>query len=181
MPNLIPQKEKRIIYNNYRAKIVSFWLVGMMISVLLGAILLLPSYFLTISKLKESNENVEVLKKSVNYQESRHTEEEISNTNKYIKILLQRASGNSIDKYLAKIISLTPSGVHIDSIGYHLVDLKNAEIFLAGESGSREKMIAYVDALKDSNMFIKVDLPIGNLAKEKEITFNLTLSLDLNQ
>lgn len=181
MANLIPQKEKRSIYSSYRNKIISFGLVGLIVSILFGAILLLPSYFLTISKLKEARASLEVLKKSVDYQKSRNTEEEIINTNRYVEILSGRDFNISADEPLKKIISLAPSGLDITSVNYRSIDSSKAEILVSGQSSTREKIISYADLLRGSGLFSKVDLPIGNLAKDKDITFNLSLSVDLKQ
>jgi hypothetical protein len=175
MPNLLPQKEKKSLENQYYSKLIILGFIGLVITALLSGILLFPSLLLSKAKLEAVNYELEVLKLSVGHQESRNIEQEINKINIYSRAANALIKSPVINDYLDEILSAQPQGLKIKTINYRKVSANGAELTLAGNSSTRERLVLFVEELKNNERFSKVELPISNLAKDRDVDFNLTI------
>ena len=51
-------------------------------------------------------------------------------------------------------------------------------LFIGGESLNRDSLIAFSESLKSVNKFINVDLPLANLAKNRDVDFDIKVELN---
>ena len=184
MINLLPLKEKQKIYQLYfiRLSIVSSFLL--LIALIVGIVLLLPSLFLSVVKEHSSAERVLLARKALSLEEGRNVEAIITSVNKKISILTL-ASGVSLtlSKAFRAIIDRQPEGLKIIGLLYEkdvLGDTGRGKIFIRGISSGRDALIAFADLLKKELLFSEVDLPVSNLIKSEDITFLITVFLNEN-
>ena len=108
----------------------------------------------------------------------------ISSTTNFIKSLnLKLSIMNSALEYpkvlpiVNVILSKKTGSIHIDQFFYNTVSNATSTLTLGGVSNTRESLVSFVKNLKDSGRFKAVNLPISNLAKDKNINFLINLTV----
>lgn len=79
--------------------------------------------------------------------------------------------------FVDTVISNKTSSISITEFSYESTATSSATFVLSGVSSSRESLVSYVKRLEGTKLFKKVDLPIGNLAKDKNIEFTINLTI----
>lgn len=175
MPNLLPEDEKKKLFNDYRAKIISASLAALFLIIIIALILLAPSYYLSLSKLEDEKNNLATLEESLSYRESRNTEEELKKTEDMIAAISTYLSKASSERDFGASLSAAPNGVAILSLSWRAVSEQESEITISGLAENRESLLAFSKNLENVKGFLKVDLPISNLAKETQAPFVITV------
>lgn len=184
MINLLPLKEKKKIYQLYfiRLSIVSLFLL--LIVLIVGTVLLLPSLFLSVVKERSAAERVLLAREALSLEEGRNVEAIIASVNKKIGILaLAPGVSATLNKAFRTIIDRQPEGLKITGLLYEkdvLGDTGRGKIFIRGISSERDALIAFADLLKKESLFSEVDLPVSNLIKSEDIAFSITVFLNEN-
>ncbi len=76
----------------------------------------------------------------------------------------------------AIVINKTP-GITLNQFLYTSVQTDEASISLGGVAVSREALVLFSKTLEQTKIFKTVDLPVSNLAKDKNIEFTINLTL----
>jgi hypothetical protein len=79
--------------------------------------------------------------------------------------------------FLAQILSAQPRGAGLNSVNFEPRD-GVIKISINGQAGVRTDMVTYENNLKSIPQFKNVDLPLSNLTKDTNVTFQITLETD---
>lgn len=181
MPNLLPEDEKKKLFNDYRGKIISTSLAGLFLVVIVAIILLAPSYYLSHAKLEAEKVKLGNLEQSLSYRESRNTEEELKKTEDFIEAISAYLQKKNLEKDFEDSLSASPNGVAIYSLSWRSVSAVESEITISGLAQTREALLSFSKNLEKVKNFTKVDLPISNLAKETEVMFVVTVTASTSE
>lgn len=102
----------------------------------------------------------------------------IKSLNQKMLILESTLEYPKVEPFINSIIAKKTSTISIKEFDYTSSDKDSAVITLQGMSVTREALVAYVKRLEALGVFASVDLPISNLAKDKNISFLLTLIVE---
>jgi hypothetical protein len=185
MFNVLPENLKQIIRTEYKQR---FWIVSsvLVLGVELCAILFLaPSLVVSTYKEKDLLSTIAVVSSSaapsitlpVSSDENKSRNLSIPETNQLLKIIDTELKYPKNSPYLDSILSLKMEGITIDQFSYTSTDSTHAEISLSGRSSTRESLASFVKSLKASKRFSSVDLPVSNLAKDKNIDFSISIKI----
>lgn len=163
------------------ARLFAITIFYIFISGIFALILLIPAYILSVSKEEFASSRLEVLKKSVNYRASTDIEKTLDKTNDDIKEVANFTDKYFIEDHISFILNARKNGVRINNLGYRKIDESHSEISLSGISDSRDSLLLYVETLKSNESFGEIDLPISNLAKERDIDFSLKFQAEMKQ
>jgi len=105
------------------------------------------------------------------------TTENIKSLNSQLSIMDKALSYPEIIPYLDAVLSKRSKTINISGISYAVSDSKNAVLTIDGTSGTREALVSFVKNLQALGMFKTVDLPISNLAKDKDLTFSIKITI----
>jgi hypothetical protein len=175
--NLLPKQYKDNLKEGFKRR---FWVATLFtaaISFLLGFIMLLPAYFLIPKNLGEAEE---VLYVDVNDIESAsHFLSLPERIDFKLRFLQNNLGGPSITGIFAEIVSDLPEGVVLDSVSFEKDPSRGdkipMQVSISGNSASRESLISFSNALRESAIFTEVNLPVSNLARERDLPFSMQM------
>jgi len=176
MSNLLPKKNKKRIRTEYLLRLLITFMILSALTLVFSFIFLIPSYLLSGERAKVATGEVNSLKNQLEQRQKEETSLALFSTNEEIEVLNLSLSPN-----LTKAISLIISEIGV-SIGIHSFTFAESSkgektIFIGGEARNRDSLIEFTKALENLNQFARVELPVSNLAKNKDINFNISLIL----
>lgn len=175
--NLLPITEKDNLKKGFNLRFITLLSILVSVAFILGIIMLSPSYFLIKGNLVTATVN------SVAEDQDKEMEKEILELPTEIDIKLKflqahMASKKTTDS-LSKVISNLPGKVSLNTISFkrnqNEKEKKGVTISIFGIASDRESLVAFDTALKTSNTFSTVDIPVSSLTKDKNLPFSANL------
>ncbi len=181
MTNLLPQQEQVNIKKEYKHRRLVVIFSALVVMFVVSAGFLVPSFMLSNVKLREVSFDAE---------QARRASEDLQKTKSVSSALLKDAEKKLslliVDKNKNKndasdVIRLVTDNksdrVRIQSITYEMGKDKIAgKMTVAGIAKDRDSLTEFVKILESQKLFTKVDLPVSNFAKDKDINFSISIS-----
>lgn len=177
---LLPENEIKKLKREYRTRLVIFMLFFMSCAVLFGIAALAPGYILSYSLEKDALDKLDVLQKSRQTSGSNNMIKELADSNKIINKLKDYKTSIPFSSIISKIISYKPSGVSIRSFDVSsLTEEASSTInaVIQGKASSRESLVLFRDKISSDPLVEKVELPVSDLAKSKDISYSIKISI----
>ena len=177
MINLIPPQAKKIVLREYWLRVVAAWLLLLSFVLFALATLSFPTYLL-IEQLNQSlvSDIQAVAAKQVSYSEIENT---VKNINALVNHLNTNREQVKFSSLLAKLDAIDDSHVTLDQFVFVEEQDVLKKIELIGHADTRSDLSAFRDAVEKSEEFDAVELPISNLAKDKDLSFSMDVFLAL--
>jgi hypothetical protein len=176
MINLIPPTAKKSLKFEYWIRVFSVWLLIWATTLIIGASLLLPTYVLIGSQIVAFSESAALASEKVNnYQNVSKT---LVQSSQQARFALNESELPAISDYVDSLKSLEGSDIIISRISVRRDADGLQPIQVSGEAESRQSLASFRDRIVAEETVMEVDLPISNLAQDKEIFFNLTVLLN---
>ena len=166
--NLLPSREKELIWFEEARRIVFFFTMLVVIILLIGSVLLIPSFVTLFSGQRELNA---LIKKEEKVSEDLGVQE--------VMALAKEAylSAQALCEYLSEppraaalfeklLATVTPYVVLSD-----LEVKKTGQITLTGVALTRQELLNFEKRLRDSGILQEISFPISNIIKETNINF----------
>ena len=176
MFNLLPDILKARLKSEYRLRhliVILGFVIFLQITFL---IFLSPSWVITFYKEKDAVSMTNLANQSVSSTTSASLSAVIVGTNDKLKVLNNSLQYLKVTNLMNVIISNKTSSISVSEMSYTSTNASSTDIIIGGVSLSREALVSFVKKLKDSKLFSKVDLPVSNLAKDKNIQFSINIS-----
>lgn len=173
MINLIPPSAHTQVKREYWIRVISVWLVLIGTAFLIVALLNLPVYVLVRSQL--SSYLQEYNQASDESESFKASEFEIQKSNEIAKLLAKADSVTPFSTIITELEALTSSGVKISDFSLSRQNGEISSISINGQASSRLALTQFKDAVEASPLFESVTLPLSNLAKDKDISFSITI------
>jgi hypothetical protein len=179
--NLLPPKEKENLKKGLKLRsliLISFIMAAFF---LIGLIMLLPPYFLTLGNLsKVSSEN------NVSGEENATSTKQLLNLpveiNSKLKLLQSVSSEMSVMGSVSSVIKYLPMGVKLNSISFRKDQVYKEKtgviILISGVAIDRDSLVNFSTLLKESNLFSAVDVPVSSLTKESNLPFSMNIFIE---
>lgn len=176
MINLIPGNAKKSITLEYWLRVSTSWFFLWAATFLVAIFILVPAYVLI-------NIQVSVYENSAKIAQERITSyEEVSNSLKnaseQAKLIVDGTKQTMMNEYIALFEQLQYPGIELSKVALARSDKGVTPVILDGRAVDRESLAAFRDRLLAEPTVEAVDLPISNLAKDKDIQFTLTVTMD---
>ena len=175
MINLIPLRARADVKAEYWIRVVSVWLFLIGFALLITAVLLFPSLSLVQSQL-EVYENSYIHASEEN-ESNKKLESSISVANKVAQKLVQAGDSRLFTELLSDIDTAADSTITLESVLIGRVDGGVDAIQITGNADSRGALVHFRDALEVYDSFVSIELPLSNLAKDRDIPFNITVTV----
>lgn len=177
MINLIPSQQKKKIKKLFylRFGVVVFIVLGL--ATVINAVLIAPSFFY-LNLQKKIVENQLASTNEISSEEKENASVLLADLSKKIELIksTQKSKFLVSEEVIKKVINTKTDGIKINEISYEgLQDKKFIEI--KGEALSRENLIFYKNNLEKNTEFSKVDLPVSNFIKSRNIPFSLKIDI----
>lgn len=176
MINLIPPKAKKIVIREYWTRVFVVWLFMLSIVLLIMAFLSVPTYILLRSLESAMASQIDYAKaEQGSYKELERT---IKNTNALVNHLNLNEEQLSFSALLSELDAVAGPLVTLTQFGFIEEEGVLKQVSLLGQADTRVLLSTFRDKLEAHEAFASVDLPISNLAKDKDITFSMKVSLE---
>jgi uncharacterized SAM-dependent methyltransferase len=178
MINLIPPQAKKGVVREYWTRVVSVWFYSWAAALLGGVLIMLPAYVLIksqVSVYEESAKNAS--EKVANFED---VSKGLTNSNQQADKLLSGFKQSQVSQRLQTLRSLEVNGIVLSEIFVSRIDEAYEPIKLTGSAEDRQALATFRDRLLALPDVASVDLPISNLAKDRDIQFSLTVVIKKN-
>lgn len=175
--NLLPPKEKEALRQSLKTRSLALGMFLVAVAFLAGSIMLLPSYFLALGNFYR-----------VSSEDSSLTIHDESQVKALLNLpqeigdklgLVASSERLPTTDYISAIVESLPQDVKLDSLSFargHSREEENGTLVsVSGEASSREALMLFSNALKESGRFLSVDVPVSNLAKDKDLPFSIKI------
>lgn len=175
--NLLPSNEKNDLKKGLRLRFFVILNTLIIISFLLGTAVLVPAYVLIRNDLSFATKNSSTeLADEATVQDLLKVPNEIDTKVKFIQSnLTEQRTIESIKL----VTDLLPKKVSLQSISFSRrlaeKDKKGVAINIFGVSMDRESLVSFANALRDSQHFSSVDVPVSSFTKDKDLPFTINL------
>lgn len=176
---LLPSQELRLLKKEYRIRVTIYMMFFLSFVILLGICALLPAYIYSYSQERALLARLGELQKSRASRGADEIKKELSDSTELINRLKNHKSPIVYSSLVSQVIGYKTSGVGIKSIS---VKVENPQatttqvvIIVQGVAGSRESLIQFRDRLEADPLVTKVELPISDLAKSKNISYSIKI------
>lgn len=148
-------------------------------AVLIGIVSLIPAYFFSYTQEKEVLSSLASLQKGRQERGTNTILSELAESNKIIKTLKGQNKNVIYSDIISQIIHQKPSGLTINSFNVVTVNSSSTvpvDVSLQGKASTRDALIKFKNNVEASAFVTKVDLPISDLAKNKDLSFSMKIS-----
>lgn len=175
MRNLLTNQFKKTLRQEYLLRLVGVggWVV--IIGMVIGTLSLLPSYFLTDTRHDGLTQRYRVVQASIASLTEDTSKAPLAKLKQKLDVLSQDKEENRLTEALLAVLAKRGEAIDITSFAYGKM-AGSTNLKIRGVAGSRDALLSFKKALEQDGRFEKVDLPVSNLAKEKDIAFDLTLT-----
>lgn len=171
MFKLLPEEARARVAGEYKLRRTVMMLTALVVVFAMALIGLFPSYML--SKVKQTEAGALAPASS-----GKEGEWSIwlLDFNRKLDILSTSAEEEKISAFIEKVIAEKRAGIHLTQFNWKKIG-ETATLSLKGISDDRQTLLSFESRLKDSGHFSQVTLPVSNLVKERDLGFQIELSV----
>lgn len=176
MINLLPIDEKRGFDKTYALRFAAVVFFLLSVGMIVAYILLVPSFFLTITKERLVKNERELVEKSQEFIAFEDLRETVRIINERIMVM-DRSREPLVHEYLiTKLLLLKTDNILLTSIAYS----KNGEdlqVELRGQARDRVSLVAFTQILERDDFIDVVSAPVSNYVSADNLNYVLQLAL----
>lgn len=176
MINLIPSNAKKSITLEYWIRVCTAWFFLWSTALLFGVVALIPAFLLINIQVSVFESSAKIAQESV--ESYAQVTKSLETSTSQAKLIVDARSVPVINDYISLFESLQGPSIELTKITINRSDKGIEPVSLAGTAFDRESLAAFRDRLLADPAVTAVDLPISNLAKDKDIQFTLTVTID---
>jgi hypothetical protein len=170
MFKLLTEESRATVSREYKLRRVVLIVTSLSLVLAVALVGLFPSYIL--SQVKQAEAGA-----MSNQQEGKEDLEAwLQEFNGKLRALSAGIAPARASADIEKVLSLKGAGIRITQLKWNEGDAE-AKLSLMGVANDRQTLLSFEKRLKDSGKFSAVMLPVSNLAKERDINFQIDLSL----
>ena len=175
MINLLPLAAKKQVRREYWVRVATAWLMLWTVALFVGASILLPAYVLVGSQISvyelsadEASEQVE------SYQEVRSA---LTAASEQARLVVDEAELPVMSKLIDVFEDEQGTDIEFTELQLSREGTDIAPVSISGVAADRQALASFRDRLLALEQVSTVDLPISNLASDRDIKFTLTVTL----
>jgi Tfp pilus assembly protein PilN len=175
MINLIPASAKKKLLKAYWSRVFTVWFLVWTTALLVGISLVIPTWVLISTQvagfIKTASSTTQ------NIVEFEQAQADITRANKQAFFLLEENNSLKMSERLNLFYDLRGEGVQINEIKINREGINIKSAIVSGTAESRQALSDYRNRLLESKFITEAQLPISNLAQDKDIKFSLTINI----
>ncbi|HRH27080.1 MAG TPA: hypothetical protein PLZ99_02895 [Parcubacteria group bacterium] len=178
MFNLLPENLKEQIKKDYHLRLSIIVLSFVILSQISFLIFLFPSWLISYYKEKDYLVKNDEISKNISAIPVASTTAVIKSLNEKLLNIDRTLEYPEVIPLIDSVISTKTSAIRIGDISYTVSGVNSGVLNINGMGEKRESIVNYSENLKKIDLFKKVDLPISNLAKDKNIDFSISINIE---
>lgn len=175
MINLIPATAKRRITIEYWTRVASVCLLIFTLIITTGTLLLLPVYVRINTQIKVYSESVITATEQVSKYDI--SSAALIKTSQQARQLLEIKDKKQLSEMITLLESLTDDQVAITAFEFERAETGLKPITVIGTAASRQSLADFRKRLIEQETIAEAFLPISNLAQDKDLDFNVTVTM----
>jgi FtsZ-binding cell division protein ZapB len=178
MFNLLPKERKKTIKKEYRLHFLALLLSMLTMTGIVTLVFLTPSFFTVRAKESRAEDQLRVLQQQTpELKEKKNLDSSVSEITRKIEVLEPQ---NTLlpSQAIQIVVDSRPKGILIKAVSYAISE-SVINITVTGRGDTRETLTTFTRNLRENETFNSVNLPVSNLAKDRDIDFSITLVVDL--
>lgn len=175
MVNLLSKALIRARTRRYYARLITLLALVLTLVIGVGALLVLPSFFLARAAADESARYLAALEETVGLKERAGVTKAVGALVERVKTLKDFNTPIMVAYLIDLITGAAPRGITITSFS---IDRTGAggRVVVSGSAATRDALLSFANALKSIKQFSGVALPVSSLARDKDVPFTLSFS-----
>jgi len=178
MFNSLPQTLKEKIRSEYRLRLLAVILASIIALQVSLLVFIFPSWILSINKERDIINRAEKMDKAALDSQIAEVNSAVQLINNKIFIINSALSYPEITRFIDGLLEIKGNGIYIDEISYETSGANIGKISLLGNAVTREALVSFVKRIEESKVYKKVDVPISNFTKDKDLNFSITLTIE---
>lgn len=176
MVNLIPAKAKRNVAIEYWLRVLTVWALIMSVVSILFALTMLPVYVSVDTKIDAYAESAAIASQKIASFDAVSTE--LTRATEQARLVISSTDELSLSKVIDLFDALETGGVEYTQVSISKAPGGGLEpVTLVGNAENRQALADFRDRLLAQEEIETVDFPIENLAKDRDITFAITVTM----
>lgn len=177
MINLLPEYNARVFKRMYLLRLLSVSLLALAVLVIIHSVLLVPTYVFLQAQILNQNIEKEFLSKTLVASGSNEVEARLSALNEKIILLNTLPQQPTFISAIEEILEVSRTGIQVTQISYTPYDPKT-HIGVRGIATDRDALRSFAQRLETRDGVAAVEFPIGNLSKDKDLPFTISIVLE---
>lgn len=174
MANLIPLHAQKNVKREYRLRVAAVWAILLGTACAIVVVSSIPVYVLVRSQLEAfAHEYAQMSIESESYIASQKA---ITEANETAALLAKREHTRSFGNLIEEIETLSGPDVTITEFTLSQKGGTLEPIVINGIATSRLALTSFQERIKEHSLFKDADLPLSNLARDRDITFSITIT-----
>lgn len=175
MVNLIPPTAKRGVIIEYWVRVVTVWAGLASIAAILIAVVMSPVYVLVDSQITAYIQSADIASQKIASFKS--VSEELVLATQQAQLVISSSKEMQLSEIIYLFNSLEGEGIALDSVSVNRIPTGIEPVRISGNAVDRQSLADFRDRLLAEERVETVDFPISNLAKDRDITFTITVTL----
>lgn len=178
MINLIPQSAKKNIVSEYWIRVLSTWLLLWAFAFVCGTAILFPAYILASSQVAVYEQSAALATQKVADYGSASAA--LIQASQQAHEIVQLSEVTPMSSYVDLFTSMQGTDIRIDRLNLTQVGFQIQPVQITGSASDRQSLASFRDRMLAHPLITEVNLPISNLATDKNIQFTITVTM-INQ
>ena len=140
-------------------------------------VFLMPSIISVFFKEKETNINFQMANESASFKSANLITSVVNSVNFKLSFFKDKMDYLGVVSILDKVLVTKSDAIKLENISYNSDSKSDSTLNLQGIADSREDLVSFSKRLQAINSIKSVDLPVSNLAKDKNLVFSITLKI----
>ncbi len=175
MINLLPTSYKQNLKRMYYLRLITTGVILLLFVILIAGALLIPSYIVSALRANSLKEKLTTLQHGESFDASKAMNATISDINRKVSLFRADNSATAISQdVISAILSKIPSGISVTGITFASNSTGGGNVTIHGVSTDRKSLESFSVNLRGYSHFSRVDFPISDFVKNKDIEFNIT-------
>lgn len=174
MFKLLPEEEKKKVAEEYAVRRAVIIVEAFILVLVVGLVGLFPSYILSSARKNEVTERVKIMGDLTAKEGEGDPQKWLRNISLKLNMLSPSANPAQPSVSIKRVLDERGSGVRLMGFSW-LEDGENIALTVSGVSQTRQLLLSFEDRLNASGYFSEVALPVSNLARDRDIAFQLKL------
>jgi len=175
MINLIPQSAKKNIIKEYWIRVFSTWLLLWAFALLCGAAILFPAYILVSSQVAVYEASAELASQKVADYETASVA--LVRASQQAREVVSQADVTPVSSYIELFTQLQGVEINISRLNLATQGNEMMPVNITGTATDRQSLASFRDRMLAHPLISEVNLPISNLATDKDIQFSITVTM----
>lgn len=176
MFKLLTEEGREKVGREYSARRTIVMLLAFILVLIVGVIGLLPSYILSNIREKEALARVKTLNNStLEGENGADLQAWLIETNRRLKTLSPKLDTDRPSNFVDQVLEQKLTGIRITAFSW-LRSKDKITLSVNGVAEDRQKLVMFENKINSSGYFSNVTLPISDLAKDRDIAFQIKFS-----